>query len=152
MLFSKMCVSYWFFPPGSVNSAVIVITSITVICVIFHTFKLWEFFVMQHTLLLLTHNNRFLRVDIVSSLKLVLYQVWLIDGTPHPCLPVKIMEEPLGAVPLQNLCALMVRLPHHPPFGSDTLWQDSPITPTHRKNLYDGKFLSGIPLPIFFQD
>nr|XP_027207267.1 uncharacterized protein LOC113800659 [Penaeus vannamei] len=61
----------------------------------------------SHTLLLLTHNNRFLRVDIVSSLKLVLYQVWLIDVHFTSCLPVKIMEEPLGAVPLQNLCALM---------------------------------------------
>lgn len=52
--------------------------------------------------------NRFLCMDIVSSLVLALFQACLTDGTFHLCFLVEILKS-TQSISLQRLCALLVR-------------------------------------------
>lgn len=60
-------------------------------------------------------KNRFLNIDIASSLELVLFQSWPTDGTLQPHEPVEIMEELLPLGPMSHPSKIMARHPYDPP-------------------------------------
>lgn len=80
---------------------------------------------------IITGRNRILSMEILSFLDAALFQSWLVDGTVHTHLPIRIMQESFpkysqSLITNQEHCALVATHSHHlqPKF----LWRHVPTT------------------------